>query len=197
MKTRGFDGYCLLIIMTMIYQIARYEAFALLRPAPRRLIARSLSSQRDGDPSHHPINAQANQMIRDKFPALSDRQWMLVEAYADGLIDWNSRINIISRKDIHNIMTNHIIPSLSMSLVCSFQPNESIIDVGTGGGLPGIPLAIAFPHCQFTLLDSNSKKITVVQDLITKLNLTNAKAIWSRAEAVSEKYDHLVGRAGK
>ena len=134
-------------------------------------------------------------IFRDKFIHLNDNQWNKIHQYCDLLTEWNSKINLISRKDIQLLKINHIIPSLSMSLIKKFEPGSTVIDVGTGGGLPGLIMAISFPETQFTLLDSNSKKITVVTDIATKLNLTNVNPIWSRAENIVDKYDYIIGRA--
>lgn len=129
------------------------------------------------------------------FPSLHESQWEQIRKYSELLTDWNSKINIISRKDIQHIIPRHILPSLSISLVKKFKSSDCVIDVGTGGGLPGIPMAIANPETQFTLLDSNNKKITVVSDIVEKLKLKNVKVVWSRSEAVEEKFDFIIGRA--
>ncbi|MFO7853378.1 MAG: 16S rRNA (guanine(527)-N(7))-methyltransferase RsmG [Bacteroidota bacterium] len=109
--------------------------------------------------------------------------------------EWNKKINLVSRKDMDNFFLHHVIHSLSIVKIISFSRGTRILDAGTGGGLPGIPLAIVFPHCYFTLADSVRKKITAVNDIISKLDLDNAEAIWSRVENIKEKYDFAVARA--
>lgn len=133
----------------------------------------------------------------DSFPNISLHQWFQLNQLAFELYEWNSKVNLISRKDIHLLIPNHIIPSLSISLVKQFQENEKIIDVGTGGGLPGIPLAIIYPNSQFTLLDSCSKKIKIVQNILDTLKLNNVQVINSRAEEYNESFDYILGRAVK
>ena len=96
--------------------------------------------------------------------------------------DWNSKINVISRKDIDNFYERHVLHSLGIAKVMMFKPKTKILDVGTGGGFPGIPLAIMFPECQFSLVDSIGKKIRVVNAVAESLGLKNVKAIWSRVE---------------
>ena len=108
---------------------------------------------------------------------------------------WNDKINVISRKDIHLIIENHLLPSLAFGKIVSFLPRTRVLDVGTGGGFPGIPLAICFPKTQFVVIDSIGKKIQLVQLIIEKLNLKNIKAIKIRAELVNELYDFVIGRA--
>lgn len=108
---------------------------------------------------------------------------------------WNSQINLISRKDIDQLYLHHILHSLAIAKVVSFKPNTRILDVGTGGGFPGIPLAIMFPECQFHLVDSIGKKIMVVNEVAKALGLTNVKAEQKRAEELNEKYDFVVSRA--
>ena len=108
---------------------------------------------------------------------------------------WNSKVNLISRKDIDNLYVNHILHSLSIAKIHRFIDGTDIIDVGTGGGLPGIPLAILFPKVNFTLLDSISKKIKVVEDIRKKLNITNVITINDRAENHYLKYDFVISRA--
>eukprot|EP01038_Epipyxis_sp_PR26KG_P004392 gene4392-6211_t len=126
---------------------------------------------------------------------LNEDQWDKLTKLCENLHEWNQKVNLISRKDIEYLVPNHILPSLSMSLVVQFQSNQSVIDVGTGGGLPGIPLAIAFPDTKFTLLDSNNKKMKIVNDISKSLNLNNVRCIVSRAENFDEKFDSIVGRA--
>ena len=109
--------------------------------------------------------------------------------------DWNTKINVISRKDADGLAVRHILHSLAIAKVASFQPGARILDVGTGGGFPGIPLAILFPEAHFTLIDSIGKKIRVVEDVARQLGLQNITAIHGRAEALKEKYDFVVTRA--
>ena len=109
--------------------------------------------------------------------------------------DWNSKINVISRKDIDELYLRHVLHSLSIAKLISFKDGTSILDVGTGGGFPGIPLAILFPNCRFHLVDSIQKKITVVNNVVKELDLKNVKTSCSRVETISEKYDFVVSRA--
>lgn len=109
--------------------------------------------------------------------------------------DWNSKINVISRKDIDNLYEHHVLHSLAIAKVLPFQPHTEILDVGTGGGFPGIPLAILFPECRFTLIDSIGKKIKVAQEVATALDLTNVECIQERAEEEKRKFDFVVSRA--
>ena len=109
--------------------------------------------------------------------------------------DWNSKINVISRKDIDNLYEHHVLHSLAIAKVLLFQPHTEILDVGTGGGFPGIPLAILFPECRFTLIDSIGKKIKVAQEVATALGLTNVECIQERAEEEKRKFDFVVSRA--
>ena len=109
--------------------------------------------------------------------------------------DWNSKINVISRKDIDNLYEHHVLHSLAIAKVLPFQPHTEILDVGTGGGFPGIPWAILFPECRFTLIDSIGKKIKVAQEVATALGLTNVECIQERAEEEKRKFDFVVSRA--
>lgn len=132
---------------------------------------------------------------RGCFPWVCDNQWAQLKILAEGIIDWNSKINLISRQDVAEVIPNHFLPSLSISHVRSFAVAERIIDVGTGGGFPGLPLAILNPEAHFTLLDSNNKKMMVVRDLVTTLGLPNVEVICDRAEKVDKKFDFILGRA--
>jgi 16S rRNA (guanine527-N7)-methyltransferase len=109
--------------------------------------------------------------------------------------DWNEKINVISRKDIDNLYINHVLHSLGIAKVVTFQPDAAILDVGTGGGFPGIPLAIIFPHSRFHLVDSIGKKITVVKSVAQSLGLSNVTAEQARAEQLKGEYDFIVSRA--
>lgn len=109
--------------------------------------------------------------------------------------DWNNKINVISRKDIDNLYVNHVLHSLGIAKVTSFNPGTSVLDVGTGGGFPGIPLAILFPETSFLLVDSIGKKITVVQHVAESLGLRNVSATQIRAEQVKGEFDFVVSRA--
>ncbi len=109
--------------------------------------------------------------------------------------DWNAKINVISRKDINELYTKHVLHSLSIAKVISFKKNTKILDVGTGGGFPGIPLAILFPDCNFVLVDAIGKKIKVVNEIVKSLELKNVKAYHQRAEEVKGKFNFVVTRA--
>jgi len=133
--------------------------------------------------------------LKKYFPNLSQDQlekfMRLVPIYKD----WNSKVNLISRRDIENLFTNHILHSLSIVNIIEFESSTSVLDVGTGGGFPGITLAIFFPNVKFTLLDSIGKKIKVVESVSKDLSLSNVTAINDRVENHFDKYDFILSRA--
>jgi 16S rRNA (guanine527-N7)-methyltransferase len=129
------------------------------------------------------------------FPDLSDHQKQQFEQLPELYHFWNNQINVISRKDIDELFERHILHSLGIAKVMPFLPGEKVLDVGTGGGFPGIPLAILFPDTEFYLVDSIGKKIKVVQEVAKAIGLKNLKAEHLRAEQVNEKFDFVVSRA--
>ena len=134
-------------------------------------------------------------MLISEYFTLSARQ---AEQFAqlDALYrDWNGKINVISRKDIDNLYEHHVLHSLAIAKLLPFQPGSTILDVGTGGGFPGIPLAILFPECTFRLIDGTGKKITVATEVARALGLTNVEAVHLRGEEEKGKFDFVVSRA--
>lgn len=129
------------------------------------------------------------------FPDLTDVQLKQFEKLEELYKDWNSKINVISRKDIDELYLRHVLHSLGIAKVQSFVPGSKVLDVGTGGGFPGIPLAILFPETQFQLVDSIGKKIKVVQGVVEALELKNVQANHMRAEKVKGEFDFVVSRA--
>ncbi len=133
--------------------------------------------------------------ILTHFPTLTDLQIRQFEAVGDLYKEWNSKINVISRKDIDNRYLHHLLHSLAIARYVTFANGTRIMDVGTGGGFPGIPLAILFPASHFLLLDSIGKKIRVVREIAEAIGLTNVEAIQSRAEEEKRKFHFVVSRA--
>ncbi len=129
------------------------------------------------------------------FPNLTPEQIAQFEKLEEVYTDWNAKINVISRKDIQELYTKHVLHSLGIAKVMEFLPGASIMDVGTGGGFPGIPLAILYPETNFYLIDVIAKKIKVVNEVIKALELKNIVAEQKRAENVEEKFDFIVSRA--
>ena len=134
-------------------------------------------------------------LINKYFPTLTSEQRERFEALDALYHDWNAKINVISRKDIDNLYEHHVLHSLGIAHIIHFKPGTTILDLGTGGGFPGIPLAILFPDCQFHLLDSIKKKVLVCTEVAKALDLHNVTTQWSRAEEVKEKYQFVVSRA--
>jgi len=134
-------------------------------------------------------------IIEKYFPNLSPVQKKQFEQLEELYVFWNEQINVISRKDTENFYERHVLHSLGIAKIMTFAPGSEILDIGTGGGFPGIPLAILFPECQFTLVDSIGKKIKVVNEVANTLGLKNVIAIHERAEKVPGKFDFIVSRA--
>ena len=134
-------------------------------------------------------------IILDQFPDLNEKQIIQLSSLKNIYETWNSKINVISRKDIENIYIRHILHSLSIAKFIKFKRDATILDQGTGGGFPGIPLAIIFPDSNFILVDSIRKKIAVVDEVVKELGLKNINSQWSRAEDLDYSYDFLVTRA--
>lgn len=134
-------------------------------------------------------------IIFQYFNSLTEKQRDQFSQIGPLYQDWNEKINVISRKDIDNIYTNHVLHSLGIAKVMSLNKGAQVMDVGTGGGFPGIPLAILFPETEFHLVDSIGKKITVVKEVASSLGLKNVTAEQIRAEQIKSKYDFVVSRA--
>lgn len=134
-------------------------------------------------------------VIQTYFPELNEQQCQQLEALYDLYTDWNAKINIISRKDIENLYLHHVLHSLCIVKMLRFKDGSSVMDVGTGGGFPGIPLAIFFPNVQFHLVDSIGKKIKVGQAVAEAIGLKNITFRHCRVEEEKEKYDFVVSRA--
>lgn len=135
------------------------------------------------------------ELILKYFNELTPQQLDQFKALDVLYADWNSKINVISRKDIDELYLKHVLHSLAIAKFIHFSEGTKILDVGTGGGFPGIPLAIMFPQCQFHLVDSINKKLTVVNEVAKAIGLENVKTTHSRVEAISDTYDFIVSRA--
>lgn len=139
--------------------------------------------------------ASSVDLIFQHFPDLTDHQKSQFEQLRVLYEEWNAQINVISRKDMDAFYEKHVLHSLGIAKIIRFQDGTKILDVGTGGGFPGIPLAILFPNCEFLLVDSIGKKIKVVKEVANALGLKNVRATHERAENINEKFDFVVSRA--
>jgi 16S rRNA (guanine527-N7)-methyltransferase len=135
------------------------------------------------------------ELILKYFPDLTAEQRSQFEQLKELYLFWNAQINVISRKDTDDFYERHVLHSLGIAKVMTFKPHASVLDIGTGGGFPGIPLAILFPETNFHLVDSIGKKIKVVREVATALNLKNVSATHARAEDINEQFDFIVSRA--
>lgn len=134
-------------------------------------------------------------IIQKYFPQLSAEQLQQVALLDELYRDWNSKINVISRKDIDNLYEHHVLHSMAIAKMVNFRPGTRILDFGTGGGFPGIPLAILYPECQFKLIDGTGKKIRVAQEVAQAIGLKNCEPVHLRGEEEKGKYDFIVSRA--
>ena len=142
-----------------------------------------------------PENTSVAQIIFDHFPELTDLQKKQFEQLDALYREWNAKINVISRKDIDNLYSHHVLHSLGIAKVVNFRPGTRLLDVGTGGGFPGIPLAILYPECEFVLVDSIGKKIKVANAVIEALGLTNVTALHRNVMEEKRKFDFVISRA--
>ena len=134
-------------------------------------------------------------IIQKYFPQLSAEQLQQVALLDELYRDWNAKINVISRKDIDNLYEHHVLHSMAIAKMVNFRPGTRILDFGTGGGFPGIPLSILFPECQFKLIDGTGKKIRVAQEVAQAIGLKNCEPVHLRGEEEKGKYDFIVSRA--
>jgi 16S rRNA (guanine527-N7)-methyltransferase len=135
------------------------------------------------------------EIIYKYFPHLSDEQITQFAALGELYRDWNAKINVISRKDIDHVYEHHVLHSLAIAKIINFRPGTSILDFGTGGGFPGVPLSILFPDCKFKLIDGTGKKIRVAQEVCDTIGLKNCSPTHLRGEDEKDKYDFIVSRA--
>ncbi len=135
------------------------------------------------------------EQINKYFPKLTERQREQFAALYELYADWNAKINVISRKDIENLYEHHVLHSLAIAKAITFRPGTSILDFGTGGGFPGVPLAIMFPECRFKLIDGTGKKILVASEVAKAIGLENCKAEHLRGEDERGQFDFVVSRA--
>jgi len=136
-------------------------------------------------------------ILKKWFPDLSEETWEKLKQYTELLREWNAKINLVSRKDMDRLETKHLAHCLTLTKFLRLMPKARLLDVGTGGGLPGIPMAICYPQARFTLMDSIGKKIMVVEDMVDRLELSNTEVRRGRVEELPRKksYDFILGRA--
>jgi 16S rRNA (guanine527-N7)-methyltransferase len=136
-------------------------------------------------------------ILEQWFPELSTESWEQLKEYIALLREWNEKINLVSRKDMDRLETKHLAHCLTITNFLRLMPKSQVLDVGTGGGLPGIPLAICYPQARFTLMDSIGKKVMAVEDMVKRLNLKNVEIRRGRVEELPKKrsYDFIIGRA--
>lgn len=137
----------------------------------------------------------AKNIVYKYFTQLTDTQQKQIDQLDELYRDWNAKINVISRKDIDGLYLHHVLHSMALSRILRFKPGTRILDFGTGGGFPGIPLAILFPECQFRLIDGTGKKIKVAQAVADAIDLKNVEAVHRRGEEEKDKFDFIVSRA--
>lgn len=137
----------------------------------------------------------AKNIVYKYFTQLTDTQQKQIDQLDELYRDWNAKINVISRKDIDGLYLHHVLHSMALSRILRFKPSTRILDFGTGGGFPGIPLAILFPECQFRLIDGTGKKIKVAQAVADAIGLKNVEAVHRRGEEEKDKFDFIVSRA--
>jgi 16S rRNA (guanine527-N7)-methyltransferase len=135
------------------------------------------------------------ELIQKYFPDLETDQYHQLAQLPALYQDWNQKINVVSRKDVDELMFRHVLHSLAIAKYIVLPDDSQVIDIGTGGGFPGIPLAILFPKAKFTLLDSTAKKLKVIHEVVEQLKLENVRTVHSRAEEHQRKYDFIVSRA--
>lgn len=135
------------------------------------------------------------EIIKQYFPKLTEGQIHQFEMLYPLYCEWNAKINVISRKDIEHLYEHHVLHSLAIAKMLNFKPGTEILDFGTGGGFPGIPLSILFPECRFKLIDGTGKKIRVAQEVATTIGLKNCQPVHLRGEEEKGKYDFIVSRA--
>lgn len=140
------------------------------------------------------MNTAINQ-LRNTLPEVAEEHWPQLETWAALMREWNNKINLVSRKDIDNLEAHHLAPCLAITRHLKLMKGARIMDVGTGGGMPGLPMAICYPQAHFTLVDSVGKKLKIIEDIAQRLNIRNITTTHARAETIKRKFDFITGRA--